>query len=88
MSMPENSHVWYIELRGEEAVGVLSGVLERLPGLPGFQGAELLTSPAQPGLALIASRWAGEVPDLPLPAGAKHWAFEVIAAALPSSAVP
>lgn len=75
--------VWYIEIKGDDAVGVLSRVLERLPGLPGFQGAELLTSAAQPGLALVASRWAGEIPDLPLPAGAKHWAFQVVTSAVP-----
>ena len=75
--------VWYIELKGEEAVPLLTRLLDSLPTQPGFQGAELLTSPAQPGLALIASRWAGELPALPLPPGAKHWAFEVVASALP-----
>ena len=75
--------VWYVELRGVNAIRALRDCLDVLPTLPGFQGAELLTSPAQPGLALIASRWAGDIPDLPLPAGAKHWAFQVVASAVP-----
>ncbi|THF70765.1 hypothetical protein E7T06_06280 [Deinococcus sp. Arct2-2] len=51
--------------------------LDTLQAQPGFVGAELLTSPAQPGLVLIASRWTCPAPQLPLPAGAKSWVFEV-----------
>lgn len=70
--------VWYVELKGEAAQKRLARFLELLPGQVGFRGAELLVSPAQPGLALLASRWAGELPDLPVPDGAKHWTFTVM----------
>ncbi|WP_240738430.1 hypothetical protein [Deinococcus fonticola] len=72
--------VWYVELSGPDAVQVLRGVLDALPSQAGFRGAELLSSPAQPQLALIASRWAGEPPSLPVPDGAKHWVFTVLEA--------
>ncbi|ANE44667.1 hypothetical protein SU48_00485 [Deinococcus puniceus] len=55
----------------------LSAHLNLLQTQPGFVGAELLVSPAQPGLLLIASRWACPAPQLALPAGAKSWVFEV-----------
>ena len=70
--------VGYVELRGEEAIPTLRQWLEQLPGQPGFAGAELLDSPAQPGLALLASRWTGALPELTPPAGAKHWTFRVL----------
>ena len=76
---PRPAVVWYIELRGEEAEATLRHWLEQLPGQPGFAGAELLDSPAQPGLALLASRWNGPPPELTPPAGAKHWTFRVLA---------
>lgn len=69
--------VQYAEARGEAAESALAAFLRALPGLPGFLGAELLVSPGQPGLALVASRWSGEVPPLPLPDGARAWVFEV-----------
>jgi len=69
--------VHYAEARGEGAEGDLRVFLAGLPNLPGFQGAELLVSPEQPGLALVASRWAGEVPPLSLPPGTRAWVFEV-----------
>lgn len=75
--------VWYVELKGEAAQERLARFLEVLPGQAGFRGAELLVSPAQPGLALLASRWAGELPDLSVPDGAKHWTFTVVASAVP-----
>lgn len=74
--MPET--VWYVELRGEGAEATLRHWLEQLPGQPGFAGAELLDSPAQPGLALLASRWTGALPELTPPPGAKHWTFRVL----------
>lgn len=74
----EAATVWYVELRGDEAEHTLRRWLEQLPGQPGFAGAELLSSPAQPGLALLASRWAGVPPQLTLPPEAKHWTFRVL----------
>lgn len=71
--------VWYVELRGPDAARVLGDWLDELPRHPGFSGAELLVSPAQPGLALIASRWESAAPRLKVPEGAKHWTFEVLA---------
>ncbi|EYB69432.1 hypothetical protein DEIPH_ctg008orf0171 [Deinococcus phoenicis] len=70
--------VHYAEARGEQAESELHAFLNALPGLPGFLGAELLVSPAQPGLALVASRWAEKVPPLPLPHGTRAWVFEVL----------
>lgn len=72
------ARVHYAEARGEHAEADLRAFLNALPGLPGFVGAELLVSPAQPGLALVASRWAKEVPPLPLPGGVRAWVFEVL----------
>lgn len=71
------AEVWYVELRGPDALTRLGAWLERLPTLPSFVGAELLHSPQQPGLALVASRWAAGVPDVTVPDGAKHWVFQV-----------
>lgn len=72
------SHVHYAELRGERAEEVLWAFLRALEGHPDLRGAELLTSAAQPGLALVASRWAGAAPpNLPVPTGAKTWSFQV-----------
>ncbi|BDP43203.1 hypothetical protein DAETH_31720 [Deinococcus aetherius] len=70
--------VHYAEARGDAARAGMEALLAALPAQPGFLGAELLHSPAQPGLVLVASRWAGEVPALPLPAGARAWVFEVL----------
>lgn len=75
MNVPLRVH--YAEARGEEAGRALAAWLDTLPGQPGFLGAELLTSPEQPGLALVASRWAGEGPPLAVPDGVRAWAFEV-----------
>lgn len=89
--MPET--IWYVELRGEDAADTLRRWLARLPGQPGFLGAELLDSPTQPGLALLASRWQGSPPEptppdltppdltppaLTPPDGARHWTFRVL----------
>lgn len=71
------AQVWYIELRGPAALGTLGKMLDQLAALPDFLGAELLTNPAQPDLALLESRWVAGPPSLPLPAGAKSWDFEV-----------
>ncbi|MFC4639938.1 hypothetical protein [Deinococcus hohokamensis] len=70
--------VWYVEARGEGALASLRAFLHTLQEQPGLLGAELLISPAQPGLALVASRWAQATPDLPLPPGARGWVFEVV----------
>lgn len=75
--MTPAARVHYAEARGDGAADMLRAFLGALPGLPGFLGAELLVSPEQPGLALVASRWAGEVPPLTLPPGVRAWVFEV-----------
>ncbi|MDB5045415.1 MAG: hypothetical protein JWQ08_1465 [Deinococcus sp.] len=79
-SFPQPVQVQYVEARDSGnglTASALSTHLETLQAQPGFLGAELLTSPAQPGLLLIASRWASPAPELLLPAGAKSWVFEV-----------
>lgn len=73
--------VHYAEARGDGAEGVLRGFLADLPAYNGFLGAELMGSPGQPGLYLVASRWAAEVPELRVPGGVKAWSFEVLAEA-------
>lgn len=55
----------------------LSDLMAGLGHLPGFLGADLLSSSAQPELALLESRWAGDVPALDIPVGCKSWAFTV-----------
>lgn len=75
--------VHYIELRGEGARAALGALLEQLPAQPGCLGAELLSSPEQPGLYLLASRWSGPLPALQLPRGAQAWSF-VVEANFPS----
>lgn len=77
---PHPVQVQYVEARDDGdglTAAALSAHLDTLQVQPGFVGAELLVSPAQPGLLLIASRWATPAPELPLPAGAKAWVFEV-----------
>ncbi|MDL2343527.1 hypothetical protein QOL99_05110 [Deinococcus sp. MIMF12] len=74
---PAPLRVHYAEAKGDTAERDLAAWLGTLPEQPGFLGAELLTSPAQPGLALVASRWSGEVPPLTVPDGARAWEFEV-----------
>ncbi|WP_034409625.1 antibiotic biosynthesis monooxygenase family protein [Deinococcus murrayi] len=78
MSLPSAPlQVHYAEARDEAAGRALTAWLDTLPGQPGFVGAELLASPAQPGLLLVASRWAsGELPPT-VPPGVRAWAFEV-----------
>ena len=55
----------------------LSDLMAGLGHLPGFLGADLLSSPAQPGLVLLESRWAGAVPAFEVPPGCASWAFTV-----------
>lgn len=69
--------VHYAEGKGEAARAALHAFLDALPGQAGFLGAELLLSAAQPKLTLVASRWAGEVPPLPVPDGVRAWVFQV-----------
>ncbi len=69
--------VWYIESRVPEALDTLDNVLDRLKYLPGFLGGELLSSPDQPGLTLLQTRWDGFPPRIGLPAGARAWVFHV-----------
>lgn len=71
-------NVQYAEGRGEAAEAGLRALLDTLDGLEGFAGAELLSSPAQPGLWLLVSRWQGEVPEMALPDGVRAWVFEVM----------
>lgn len=70
--------VWYVESRAESALEALGRLLDDLKLMPGFLGGELLTSPDQPGLALLQTRWDGAAPSLNLPAGARGWAFHVV----------
>lgn len=70
--------VWYVEMHGDKAHTELQTFLAGLTGHAGFISAELLTSPAQPGLMLAASRWVSVVPDISVPAQAKSWVFEVV----------
>ncbi|WP_221090119.1 antibiotic biosynthesis monooxygenase family protein [Deinococcus aquaedulcis] len=70
--------VHYAEGQGDAARAALHGLLDALPAQPGFLGAELLLSPGQPALTLVASRWAGEVPPLPVPEGVRAWTFQVL----------
>ena len=77
---PAPVQVQYVEARDNGdglTATALSAHLHTLQAQPGFLGAELLASPAQPGLLLIASRWACPAPQLALPAGARSWVFEV-----------
>ncbi len=74
--------VHYTELKGIEAHAQLRQFLALLPTYSGFLGAELLASPLQPELFLLASRWQESIPELPIPIGAKAWAFEVLAEAV------
>jgi len=77
---PHPVQVQYVEARDNGdglTAAALSAHLETLQAQPGFLGAELQVSPTQPGLLLIASRWSSPAPELPLPAGAKAWVFEV-----------
>lgn len=69
--------VWYVELKGPQSQQILSQWLQNLPNQTGFLGAELLMSPEQPELALVASRWSLR-PKLTVPTEAKHWFFEVL----------
>jgi hypothetical protein len=77
--------VHYIEGRSSDAgqsVGPdvqqrLSDVMAGLGHLPGFLGADLLCSPLQPGLYLLESRWAEQVPEFEIPVGCRAWAFTV-----------
>ncbi|WP_229780735.1 hypothetical protein [Deinococcus malanensis] len=81
------AQIWYVESRGKDALSNLHAFLNSLRGLPGLLGAELLTSPAQPDLALVASRWSAPPPDMQLPPGARGWTFEVAASCRPGSEV-
>lgn len=69
--------IHYVEGRGEAAGAALSALLSDLRGQAGLVDACLLTSPDQPGLWLVESRWVGEVPPISVPEGCKSWSFEV-----------
>lgn len=81
MSHEPTKRVHYAEVRGDGAEALLRGFLAGLPAQPGFLGAELLGSPGQPGLYLVASRWATGGPELDVPDGVKAWSFKVLAEA-------
>lgn len=72
------THVHYAEARGDDALPALREFLDSLEPHSGLLSAELLTSPSQPGLYLVMSRWEGGVPALILPDGVRAWAFEVM----------
>ena len=65
--------VQYVELHGD--TGPLRALAREWGQHPAFLGAELLRSPEQKGLHLLACRWLKRVPELTLPEGAKAWAF-------------
>ncbi|GAA4008683.1 hypothetical protein GCM10022631_21050 [Deinococcus rubellus] len=75
--MSQRRFVHYMEGRGADAEQTLSDLLSGLPGWAGLVDACLLTSPDQPGLWLLESRWANAVPLLDVPEGCKSWSFEV-----------
>lgn len=80
LAAPAPVQVQYVEAHDKGdglTAAALHAHLNTLQAQPGFLSAELLVSPAQPGLLLIASRWACPAPQLALPAGAKAWVFEV-----------
>ncbi|GGR12044.1 hypothetical protein [Deinococcus ruber] len=52
-------------------------MLEQLRHLPGCLRADLLSSPQQPALSLLESRWHGTPPALDVPPGCNAWAFVV-----------
>lgn len=72
------THVHYAEARGDAALPTLRRFLDELGRQPGLIGAELMASPAQPGLYLVMSRWDGRIPGLSLPDGVKAWEFEIV----------
>lgn len=82
---PAPRHVLYVELNAENAVETLRSLLLHFARQEGFEGGELLTSPAQSGLALVQARWSGEPPPVQV-AGARAWSFVVVERALPLSA--
>ena len=73
--------VHYIEGRTSGADGELrqrlSDLMAGLGHLPGFLAADLLSSPTQPHLCLLESRWMGAVPELEIPTGCRAWTFTV-----------
>lgn len=75
--MAQATVVHYTELKGPNSQKILSQWLQLLPAQHGFISAELLSSPQQPELALVASRWSN-TPRLSVPPEAKHWFFEVL----------
>ena len=77
------SRVLYVELREGNAVETLRSLLLEQRLLPGFAGGEVLVSPAQPGLALLQSRWRESVPVVRVP-GARVWSFEVVESVHPA----
>ncbi|PNY81762.1 antibiotic biosynthesis monooxygenase family protein [Deinococcus koreensis] len=72
------SHVHYAEARGDSALATLREFLDALGTQPGLLSAELLSSPDQPGLYLVMSRWDTPIPPLTLPDGVRAWAFETL----------
>ncbi|AWN22276.1 hypothetical protein DKM44_02685 [Deinococcus irradiatisoli] len=75
--MPRAARIHYLEGKGESRREALMAFLQQLKGRPGLLDACLLSSPAQPGLWLVESRWESEVPPLTVPEGCQHWSFEV-----------
>lgn len=75
--MAQQTVVWYVESKGKGEHEGLRQHFEQLVSQRGFLGAEWLSSPQQPGLALVASRWQGQPPSLPLAEGLRGWCFVV-----------
>ncbi|ULH15133.1 antibiotic biosynthesis monooxygenase [Deinococcus sp. KNUC1210] len=72
-----NIQVHYIEGRETAHRAQLAALLSRLRQMPGCLRADLLSSPQQPALSLLESRWNGAPPTLEVPPGCKSWAFVV-----------
>ena len=69
--------IHYVEGRGPDSRAQLSALLGQLRAVPGCLRAELLSSPAQPALSLLESRWQETPPHIELPPGCTAWAFVV-----------
>lgn len=75
--MSQRRFIHYVEGRGEALEETLTAFLDALSEQAGLVDACLLASPEQPGLWLVESRWANDLPMLSVPEGCKSWSFEV-----------
>jgi|GEM_PF-2291034 len=75
--VPSGPYVLFVEGHGERVSAALRDLLSAVAGMPGCLGAEVLASPAQPGVTLLQARWPHDPPSVPIPAGARSWVFRV-----------